>query len=54
MEKVITNPAIARKLLHLGNKIIDIKPNKKNENETVFVFNVDEKFKQDMDMILDK
>lgn len=31
--KIIYNPSIARQLLHLGNDIKDIKPNKLNKKE---------------------
>ena len=35
---IITSPALARELLKDGDKIIDIKPNKKVQNGTIFVF----------------
>ena len=41
--KIIRNPAMARKLLHKGNLIIDIKPSKDNGDQTVFVFEKTEK-----------
>jgi hypothetical protein len=47
--KVIIKPSVARKLLKLGNPIIDIKPNKNNPTEaTVFVFEKTEKFVEDL------
>ena len=46
--KVILSPSIARTLLHMGNQIIDIKPNKNNKNETVFVFENTEKLKNNL------
>jgi len=49
--KVIIKPPIARTLLHKGNQIIDIKPNKNNQNETVFVFEDTEKFRKDLTAI---
>ena len=49
--KVIIKPPIARTLLHKGNQIIDIKPNKNNINETVFVFEDTEKFRNDLTAI---
>lgn len=52
--KIITNPTIARQLLHKGNTISDIKPNKNKMSETVFVFVSNEKFKNDLDLILKK
>ena len=38
----------ARYLLKLGNQIYDIKPDKKNINKTIFIFEETEKFKHDM------
>jgi len=49
--KVIIKPPIARILLHKGNPILDIKPNKNNPNETVFVFEDTEKFRNDLTTI---
>jgi hypothetical protein len=49
--KVILNPAIARKLLQLGNTILDIKPNKNNKAETVFIFEDTEKLRDDMSLV---
>lgn len=49
--KVILNPAIARKLLQLGNTILDIKPNKNNKSETVFIFEDTEKLRGDMYLV---
>jgi hypothetical protein len=46
--KVILKPSIARTLLHKGNIIIDIKPNKNKINETVFVFENTEKLNSDL------
>ena len=36
--KVVSDPAIARKLLRDGYKIVDIKPKKKFPRESAFVF----------------
>ncbi|ADL08046.1 DUF5659 domain-containing protein [Thermosediminibacter oceani] len=36
--KVILNPALARKLVKKGFKIVDLKPHKQNHFATVFVF----------------
>lgn len=36
--QVITNTAVARRLIQLGFKVIDIKPNKDNPVKTSFVF----------------
>ena len=51
--KIIISPQQSRKLLHMNNPIYDIKPNKKegHENETVFVFEMTEKFKIDLTSI---
>lgn len=49
--KIIYNPSIARKLLHNGNKIIDIKPNKLNNKETIFVFECTDKLLTDLSFI---
>ena len=43
--KLIFSPNVARKLLKLGNTIIDIKPNRNNKLKTVFVFKNDEHFR---------
>ena len=52
--KIILNPTIARQLLHYNNPIIDIKPKKENPRETIFIFEVNEKFNNDLKKILDK
>ncbi len=49
--RVILNPAIARKLLQMGSPILDIKPNKNNKTETVFIFEDTEKLREDMSLI---
>lgn len=36
--KCITSPKLARKLLKKGFRIIDIKPDKRNKEATIFVF----------------
>jgi hypothetical protein len=46
--KSIFTPGVARYLLKLGNPIYDIKPDKKNNNKTIFVFEETEKFRNDM------
>lgn len=46
--KSIFKPAIARKLLKMGNKIIDIKAQKEDCNKTIFIFEETEKFKEDL------
>jgi hypothetical protein len=49
--KVILKPSIARTLLHKGNVIIDIKPNKDKPQETVFVFEDTQKLREDLTAI---
>lgn len=49
--KVIKNPTIARQLLQRGNIIIDIKGNRENPRETVFIFENTEKFREDLTSI---
>lgn len=49
--KIIVKPPIARTLLQKGNLIIDIKPNKDNPKETVFVFQDTEKLRNDLTTI---
>lgn len=49
--KIIYNPSIARKLLHYGNPIIDIKPNKENGRETIFIFECTDKLLSDLSLI---
>lgn len=49
--KVIYNPSIARQLLHRGNKIIDIKPDKKDKFKSNFIFNCTDKLLEDLSSI---
>ncbi len=49
--KIIVKPSMARTLLHKGNPIFDIKPNKEKQNETVFVFEDTEKLRNDLTAI---
>ena len=46
--KSIFTPYVARRLLKMGNPIVDIKPCKEDRNKTIFVFAVTEKFKTDL------
>jgi hypothetical protein len=46
--KSIFTPGVARYLLRLGNPIYDIKPDKKNNDKTIFVFEETEKFQKDI------
>lgn len=36
--KIIIKPSLARRLIKLGHKLVDIKPNKYNRESSVFVF----------------
>ena len=42
--KVIFSPQLAQWLLHNGYRIVDLKPKRGFENETVFVFEVEKGF----------
>ena len=46
--KSVFTPYVARKLLHMGNPILDIKPMKENRDKTIFVFENTEKLQKDM------
>jgi len=49
--KSIFAPNTARRLLKMGNTIIDIKPNKDNHEKTIFIFKDDEKLRKDLSAI---
>lgn len=49
--KSIFAPNTARRLLKMGNVIIDIKPNKDNHEKTIFIFRDDEKLRKDLSAI---
>ena len=49
--KIIYNPSIARQLLHMGNNIVDIKPDKVDKFKTNFVFEVTDKLLNDLTKI---
>ena len=46
--KEIFTPYVARRLLRMGNPIYDIKPQKENRDKTIFVFEITEKFENDI------
>lgn len=48
--KSIFTPYVARRLLKMGNPIVDIKPCKEDRNKTIFVFEVTEKFEKDLEV----
>lgn len=49
--KTIFSPRVARYLLKEGNTIVDIKADKTNKDKTLFIFNVTDKFKSDLEYI---
>ena len=49
--KSIFTAGVARHLLKLGNPIYDIKPDKRNKDKTIFIFEETEKFVNDMDSV---
>lgn len=46
--KSIFVPYVARRLLRMGNPIYDIKPSKENRDKTIFLFEVTDKFNEDI------
>ena len=42
--KLIFSPQLARRLLQSGFKIVDIKPSKNGDGQTVFVFEIESGF----------
>ena len=46
--KFIFTPYVARRLLKMGNTIIDIKPDENNKDKTIFIFELTEKLESDM------
>lgn len=46
--KAIFTPYVARRLLKMGHKIADIRPRKESPSETIFIFEVDETFNDDL------
>lgn len=46
--KEIFTPYVARRLLRMGNPIVDIKPDKNNRDKTIFIFEVTNKFNADI------
>ena len=47
-KKLIINSGVARKLIQLGNQVVDIKPLKEDPSRSAFVFVVTEKFSSDL------
>lgn len=50
--KTIFKSYLARQLLKLGNPIVDIKPDKEREGRTIFIFEITEKFLNDLSTLL--
>lgn len=49
--KLVFNAGVARKLLHVGCTIIDVKQAKDNPDKTVFVFKADDLFWSEFERI---
>ena len=47
--KIVSEASIARKLLKDGFKMVDIKPKRNHERETIFVFEISDGFMDKMD-----
>lgn len=47
--KIVNDASIARKLLKDGYKMVDIKPKRNHERETIFVFEISDGFMNKMD-----
>jgi len=47
--KIVNDASIARKLLKDGFKMVDIKPKRNHERETIFVFEVSDGFMSKME-----
>ena len=52
VSKLVFSPEIARHLLRMGDKIIDIKADRNDKKRTVFVFEKDAKFEKDFNNVL--
>ena len=50
--KIVMYPNVARKLLKLGYKIVDIKPKKEDARSSLFVFAVEGNFKRDFNVLM--
>lgn len=49
--KPIFNSYIAKQLVKMGHAIIDLQPDKKNKNATIFYFNATENFYKDLNKL---
>lgn len=52
--KLIFNQTIAKRLLNMDNDLIAIEPNRHNRNQTVFIFRLDDKLREDMGKATEK
>lgn len=50
--KIIFKNYISRRLIKMGNRVIDIKPDHEDPRRTLCVFQVDEKFQNDLSTVL--
>lgn len=48
MTKSIFKPYVARRLLRMGNILLDIKPYKENKDKTIFIFEDTVKLQKDL------
>jgi hypothetical protein len=46
--KLIFNQRVAKRLLAMGNDLISIERNKRNRSQTVFIFRLDDKLRDDL------
>lgn len=52
--KLIFNQRIAKRLLNMGNDLISIEPNRRNRVQSVFIFRLDDKLRQDLGKATEK
>ena len=46
--KLVFKPQIARKLIRMEYRIVDIKPNRENKDMSVFIFAIEGNLKEDL------
>lgn len=52
--KLIFNQRIAKRLLNMDNDLIAIQPNRHNRNQSVFIFRLDDKLREDLGKATEK
>ena len=52
--KLIFNQRIAKRLLSMNNDLIAIQPNRHNRNQSVFIFRLDDKLREDLGKATEK